>query len=222
MRMQSMVMRDFTIASVRGQVGDSNRQVFARKDQAVNQADIGRQVDNIRVEGESAARRWELVGQGTNAIPLAGNITAAQSGWYGNEVRQWNRVWANDQQFHATATNETATASRVVDSQQKYRGDIEVAAQAQYEGSVRAANTTEAISAGGAMRGAGTASGGVNKAYGLEMQANQVQFDTTTAAAGTIREAGFKAAKMRELSTVITGVARDMDRRIEEGMRQRY
>ena len=56
----------------------------------------------------------------------------------------------------------------------------------------------------------------------LELKANQAQFTSTTTAAGQIKDANLEAAHLRELSTIITGVARDMDRRIEEGMRQRY
>ena len=46
--------------------------------------------------------------------------------------------------------------------------------------------------------------------------------NTTNTAAGQIKDANLEASRMRELSTVISGMARDMDRRIEEGMRQRY
>jgi hypothetical protein len=56
----------------------------------------------------------------------------------------------------------------------------------------------------------------------LELKANQAQYTSTTNAAGQIKDGNLEAARLRELSTIITGVARDMDRRVEEGMRQRY
>ena len=33
------------------------------------------------------------------------------------------------------------------------------------------------------------------------------------------RDSGLEAARLSELSTIITGVTRDIDRRLEEGMR---
>lgn len=76
--------------------------------------------------------------------------------------------------------------------------------------------------AGGANRGAAISKAGIDQAYSLEVQANQVQFGSTTTAAGQIKDANLEAAHLREISTIVSGVARDMDRRIEEGMRQRY
>lgn len=92
----------------------------------------------------------------------------------------------------------------------------------QYKGNVATINQGAGIAAGGANRGAAISAGGVNKAYALELEANKIQFNTTNTAAGQIKEANLEASRMRELSTVISGMARDMDRRIEEGMRRRY
>ncbi len=103
-----------------------------------------------------------------------------------------------------------------------YQSNIETAAQEQYEGNVTAINQGAGIAAGGANRSAAISAGGVNKAYGLEVEGNKIQFNTTNTAAGQVKEANLEASRMRELSTVISGMARDMDRRIEEGMRQRY
>lgn len=214
--------QNMTIASARAQVGDSNRQVFARRDQNVQQAQYAMGNESIRVAGEASARKHEIFGQYFTAVPMVGVIPASQMAGYANTDRTRTQNAAINNQAIQTGWNENATAERVVKSQTTYQGDIEKAAQDNFESNRAAINSGAGQAAGAAKHGADTASGGVNKAYGLEMQANQIQFDTTKSAAGTIRDAGFSAARMRELSTVITGVARDMDRRIEEGMRQRY
>ncbi len=99
---------------------------------------------------------------------------------------------------------------------------METATKAQLDGNVSAINAGAGTAAGGANRGAAISKAGIDHAYSLEVQANEVQFGSTTTAAGQIKDANLEAAHLRELSTIITGVARDMDRRIEEGMRQRY
>ncbi len=99
---------------------------------------------------------------------------------------------------------------------------MKVATEAQLASNISAIDAGAGTAAGGANRGAAIAKAGVDQAYALELKANQAQFTSTTIAAGQIKDANLEAAHLRELSTIITGVARDMDRRIEEGMRQRY
>ncbi len=218
----ALATQNMTIASTHAQVGDSNRQVFARRDQSIQQAKYQQGNDAIRQAGESYARKEEIFGQYFTAVPMVGVIPASQMSGYANTDRTRTNNAAINNQAIQTGWNETATAERVVNSQNTYQQNIETAAKEQYEANRSAIYAGAGQAAGGAERGAAIASGGVNKAYGLEMQANQVQFDTTKSAAATIRDAGFSAARMREISTVISGMARDMDRRIEEGMRQRY
>ena len=153
---------------------------------------------------------------------MVGVLPASQMAGYANTDRNRANNAAINNQAIQTGWNETATAERVVNSQNTYQQNIETAAKDQYEANRSAIYAGAGEAAGGAQRGAATATAGVNKSYNLEMEANKVQFDTTNASAGIIRDAGFKAARMRELSTVISGMGRDMDRRIEEGMRQRY
>jgi hypothetical protein len=221
-RGMAQTTQNFTVAATRAQVGDSNRQVFARKDQNVQQAKYQQGNEAIRIAGESGARREEIIGQYTTIIPITGVLPASLQAGFGNTIRTRTQNAANNNMATQTGWNETATAQRVTTSQNTYQGDIEVAAKQQYEGNVAAINQGAGMAAGGANRGASISAGGVEKAYGLEMQANQVQFNTTNASAGIVKDANIEASCMREMSTVISGMARDMDRRIEEGMRQRY
>ena len=214
---------NFTVAATNAQVGDSIRQTWARADQANAQTGISQGAESVRIASEARARKQEIWGSATTAIPYAGTgvINPLFSNVaVGNRTRNLNR--ANNEFSNSTIQNETVTAKRVQNSQDIYRGDMQTATEAQLQGNVDAINSGAATAAGGANRGATIAKRGVDQAYALELKANQAQFDGTMTAAGQIQEGNLEAARLRELSTIVTGIARDMDRRIEEGMRQRY
>ena len=149
-------------------------------------------------------------------------IPSAEADGFANTDRTRTNNEANNLYAWRSQQNEMRTAQDVSLSQHIYQSNIETAAQDQYEGNVAAINEGAGVAAGGANRGAAISAGGVNKAYGLDLDGNKIQFNTTNTAAGQIKDANLEASRMRELSTVISGMARDMDRRIEEGMRQRY
>jgi len=214
---------NFTVAATHAQVADTNRQMWSRANQANAQTSFSQGAESIRIASEARARKQEIWGGASTAIPYAGtgviNPLFANVAT-GNRTRNLNL--ANNEFSKNTIQNETTTANRVQESQFTYRGDMEKATQQQLDGNISAINQGAGTAAGGANRGAAIAKSGVDKAYSLEVQANQVQFGSTTTAAGEIKDANIEAARLRELSTMVTGVARDMDRRIEEGMRQRY
>ena len=214
---------NFTIAATNAQVGDSIRQTWARADQANTQTGISQSAESVRIASEARARKQEIWGSATTAIPYAGTgvINPLFSNVaVGNRTRNLNR--ANNEFSNSTIQNETGTAKRVQDSQDIYRSNMQTATEAQLEGNVAAINAGAGTAAGGANRGAMIATRGVDQAYAVELRANQAQFDGTVNAASQIQEGNLEGARLRELSTIITGIARDMDRRIEEGMRQRY
>lgn len=214
---------NFTVAATHAQVADTNRQMWSRANQANAQTSFSQGAESIRIASEARARKQEIWGGASTAIPYAG--TGVINPLFGNVAtgnRTRNLNLANNEFSKNTIQNETATANRVQESQFTYRGDMEKATQQQLDGNISAINQGAGTAAGGANRGAAIAKSGVDKAYSLEVQANQVQFGSTTTAAGEIKDANIEAARLRELSTMVTGVARDMDRRIEEGMRQRY
>jgi hypothetical protein len=221
-RGMAQTTQNFTIAAARAQVGDSNRQLFSRADQAIRQTGISQSSESIRIAGESYARKEEIVGKYMTAIPYVGVIPSAEQDGFANTDRTRTNNAANNWFAYRTQQNEMRTAQEVSLSQHLYQSNIEGAAREQYEGNVAAINEGAGIAAGGANRGASISAGGVNKAYGLEIEGNKIQFNTTNTAASQIKDANLEASRMRELSTVISGMARDMDRRIEEGMRQRY
>ena len=220
----------FTVAATNAQVADTNRQMWYRANQANNQTTFSQGAESLRIASEARARKQEIWGSvfqsGTAGIPIAQNVAGAVVQPLFNNVATGNRTrnlnLANNTFSENTIQNETATANQVQASQFQYRSDMGSAAQNQLDGNVAAINSGAGIAAGGAVRGASIAGSGVDKAYQLEVNANQVQFNSTTTAAEEIKNANLEAAHLREIATLVTGVARDMDRRIEEGMRQRY
>lgn len=214
---------NFTIAATHAQVADSNRQMWSRAGQNINQSLFSARAESHRIAGESYARKTENWGSATTAVPFVGTgITAPVYNGVANTDRTSAQNYANNTYANNTMQNEMSTAKTVEGSQFTYRTDMETATKQQLATNVAAINAGAGTAAGGANRGAGIAKSGVDRAYNLELQANQVQFGSTTTAAGQIKDANIEAAHLRELSAIITGVARDMDRRIEEGMRQRY
>ena len=220
----------FTVAATHAQVADTNRQMWARANQANTQTGFSQGAESIRIASEARARKQEIWGSvfqtGTAGIPYAQNAAGAIVQPLFNNVATGNRTRnlnaANNTFAQNTIQNETATANTVQASQFTYRGDMEKATQDQLAGNVAAIDGGAGIAAGGTTRGASISHTGVDKAYQLELSANAVQFNSTSTAAGQIKTANLEAAHLREMGTIVTGVARDMDRRIEEAMRQRY
>jgi hypothetical protein len=220
----------FTVAATRAQVGDSNRQMWARANQSMDQTRYSQGSESIRIAGESSARKREnwggAIGGVTGGVPVASQIGSGVVSpiLNNNAITIRNRAnnMANNTFAENSISNEQRTANTVQQSQFTYQADMESATGTQLQQSSAAINEGAGIAAGGANRGAAISAGGVNKAYGLEVKANDVQFNTAKDAAGQVKDANLEASELRELSTLVTGVARDMDRRIEEGMRQRY
>lgn len=220
----------FTVAATHAQVADTNRQMWARANQANAQTGFSQGAESVRIASEARARKQEIWGSvfqtGTAGIPYAQNAAGAIVQPLFNNVATGNRTRnlnaANNTFAQNTIQNETATANTVQASQFTYRGDMEKATQDQLAGNVAAIDGGAGIAAGGTTRGASISHTGVDKAYQLELSANAVQFNSTSTAAGQIKTANLEAAHLREMGTIVTGVARDMDRRIEEAMRQRY
>jgi hypothetical protein len=213
---------NFTVAATRAQVADTNRQMWYRANQANAQTSFSQGSESIRIAGDASSSHIQNKGSALGGVPYAGPAIGSVFSDVGITRRNRANNLANNTFATNTIHNETATANKVQESQFTYRGDMETATQAQLDGNISAINAGAGTAAGGANRGAAIAASGVDKAYSLEVQANQVQFGSTTTAAGQIKDANLEASHLRELSTIISGVARDMDRRIEEGMRQRY
>jgi len=212
----------FTKSATSAQVGDTNRQMWARTNQSIVGTRASQSSESIRIAGESSARHVENWGSALNAVPYAGPALATVPNDFANTRRTRALNQANNQFTFKNVNNELHAANTVEDSQFRYRDDMNAATDSQLQGNTAAIETGAAMSAGGANRGAEISKAGVGQAYSLEVKANDVQLHTAQDAASQIKDAGLEAAHLRELSTVVSGMAREMDRRIEEGMRQRY
>src|SRR5260370_24333147 len=196
---------NFTVAATHAQVADTNRQMWARANQANTQTGISQGAESVRIASEARARKQEIWGGASTAIPYAG--TGVLNPLFGNvavgnRTRNLNR--ANNEFSTNTIQNETATANTVQKSQFTYQSDMETATKAQLDGNVSAIIAGPATAAGGANRGAAVSKAGIDKAYSLEVQAIQPQFGSTTTAACQIKDANVTPPLLPQIPTILT------------------
>lgn len=219
----AMQMRNFTVASTNAQVGDSQRQTGYRRDQAIGQNNVNWGVETVRLSVENEAKKGENAAQLVGgALPYGSGSIIGEQGFFAQRQRNKGLNAANDQQRMFSNINEFRTSDKIQGSQETFRGNIETAADNQFAGIRQTTMEGAGMAAGAAEHGAGIAKGGVNKAYQLELQANEVQFTGTKDAASITRDANFEAARDRQIGTIITSMSRDMSRRLEEAGKQRY
>jgi hypothetical protein len=213
---------NYTLTATGAQVRDSNRQTETRAGQAQRQAQANWSSESLRIAGESSAFKTDNWGNYMSAIPYVGAIPQAETHGFGNTQRTWARNDANNWLFARTYKNEGQSAQDVILSQNMYRNDISQGVETMRAESIKGVNEGVGTAIGAANQGAGIASGGVNKAYQIELKANEVQFGGTRDAATISRDAGFEAAKDRQVGMILTSMSRDIARRLEEAGRQRY
>jgi hypothetical protein len=124
--------------------------------------------------------------------------------------------------FDTRIANQEGASRSLVQNQEMYLGEIVGANQR------RALGLTDAEVAGanravaGANSGAAVAKGGVNQGYELDLRANLKTYDGAVKAAKQVRDASFEAARLRALSTVVSGVGHNVARDMEQGLALRY
>jgi hypothetical protein len=78
------------------------------------------------------------------------------------------------------------------------------------------------LAAGGVERGYQQQLQGVNSAYKLNLEANQLNFAGAMKAADALKESGLKAVKLEQMSQIVTTLSRDLARRAELALTLRY
>jgi hypothetical protein len=78
------------------------------------------------------------------------------------------------------------------------------------------------MAAGGVERGYCAQVQGVNSAYALNLDANQLNFAGAMKAAEFVRASGLKAVKLEQMSQIVTTLSRDMARRVEQAATLRF
>lgn len=63
---------------------------------------------------------------------------------------------------------------------------------------------------------------GVNSAYQLNLEANQLNFAGALKAATIMQTSGLKAVKLEQMSQIVTTLSRDIARRAEQALTLRY
>lgn len=216
-----------------------------------SQAATKREIAGMRAEANGAqtsrtldgAKENALRAQGTNqqfgmlkyeAIPfgsqVAGTTVPIRKG-----VEFYD--WSNDQhvlQQSTKAMNATTTdtyqlqnqnteqvTNQKVEASNNYQGEMNSAFDRQAAETVGAVNTGSSIAAESARHSAEIQTAGINQSVALERKSNQVNFEGRIEAASINLEAAKEAAQLRMMSAIVTGVFRDMDRRIEE-MKPKY
>lgn len=95
-------------------------------------------------------------------------------------------------------------------------------ADAQAAANAGAARVQRDLSAGGVERGYRQQVQGVNSAYQLNLEANQLNFAGALKAAEVMKVSGLKAVKLEQMSHLVTTISRDLARRAEQALTLRY
>ncbi len=117
--------------------------------------------------------------------------------------------------------NTQIVADQKIEASNTYQTDINKALEGQAAQNIAAVNQGSGIAASSSRQGAGIQLSGIRRSAEMERGANQLNFDGRSEAATINQAAALEAARLRMVSTVVTGFFRDMDRRLEE-MKPKY
>ncbi len=199
----------------RAGVALSKADTEVRKDQSVNDLDLGMRRDLHSIAGHTSTDKHQAVGQSFGPVGL---MVTSQAIGDRNKV---DRFVANT--FVPKEIEIERSAARGLQgNQDTYGQTMEGAYDRQFGATVTAVNTGAGIASGGASRGAAVSAGGINQAYSLELKSNKVVYESSVKAAEISRDAGVEASNMRALNHVVTGFFRDAARRIDSGLKPSY
>ncbi|HQU93620.1 MAG TPA: hypothetical protein PLK77_15055, partial [Pyrinomonadaceae bacterium] len=117
--------------------------------------------------------------------------------------------------------NTQIVADQKIEASNTYQSEMNKAFEGQASASIGAINKGSSIAAQSSRQGAGIQLSGIRHSAEMEKVSNQLNFDGRTEAASINQTAALEAARLRMVSTVVTGFFRDMDRRLEE-MKPKY
>ncbi|MBK9154547.1 MAG: hypothetical protein IPM25_10090 [Chloracidobacterium sp.] len=151
----------------------------------------------------------------------------------GQELFDWARDKHPIQEFNKRMDSTTSSTvalqnnntdivtDKKVEASNTYQGDINKAYEAQASESIGAISRGSGIAEQSSRQGAGIQLSGIRRSAEMERGANLLNFEGRTEAASINQTAATEAARLRMVSTVLTGFFRDMDRRLEE-MKPKY
>jgi hypothetical protein len=109
-----------------------------------------------------------------------------------------------------------------IDAAEHYAKEAGRIADAQAAANIAAARAQRDLAAGGVERSYRQQTQGVNSAYGLNLEANQLNFEGAMKAAELMKASGMKAVKLDQISQIVTTLSRDMARRAELALTMKY
>ena len=121
---------------------------------------------------------------------------------------------------HSRTTTPISSRAKVEPSN-THQGEINQALESPAAQSKQAFNIGSSIPSSSSRQGAGIQLSGIRRSAELERVSNQLNFEGRIEAATINHTAATEAARLRMVSSVVTGFFRDMDRRLEE-MKPKY
>jgi len=114
------------------------------------------------------------------------------------------------------------TGQMRIDAAEHYAKEAGKIANTQAAANIAAARAQRDLSAGGVERGYRQQTQGINSAFRLNLEANQLNFAGAMKAAELMQVSGMKAVKLEQMSQIVTTLSRDMARRAELALTMRY
>jgi hypothetical protein len=114
------------------------------------------------------------------------------------------------------------TGQMRIDAAEDYAKSSSQLANQQAAANIQAAGKQRDFAAGGVERGYRQQTEGVNQAYQLNLEANQLNFVGALKAAEAMQSSGLKAVKLEQMSHIVTLLSRDLARRAELALTLRY
>ncbi len=109
-----------------------------------------------------------------------------------------------------------------IDAAEHYAKEAGRIANTQAAANIAAARVQRDLSVGGVERGYRQQLQGINSAYSLNLEANQLNFAGAMKAAELMNASGMKAVKLEQMSQIVTTLSRDLARRAELALTMRY
>lgn len=118
--------------------------------------------------------------------------------------------------------NYELTGQTRIDAADQYAQESGKITNTQADANLAAARNNRDLAAGGVERGYRQQIYGVNSAYQLNLEANQINFAGTMKAAEVMKSSGMQAVKLEQVSQIVTTLSRDLARRAEQALTLRY
>ncbi len=156
-----------------------------------------------------AAKVATSPGRAINEISINNTTTDARV----NNLRDARRDHVENYEF---------TGQMRIDAAEQYAKEASKITATQATANIAAASANRDLAAGGVERGYQQQVQGVNSAYKLNLEANQLNFAGAMKAADALKESGMKAVKLEQMSQIVTTLSRDLARRAELALTLRY